>query len=159
MTDPDEWAELVPSDLAAEFLPDSRDDEAGSLLATPLSVKGDVLGVMVTQDRVPHRFSQRRLELITGIAQQMALAVQNDRLQQERAERQRLERELQLALGDSNAKPTRFLHSGAGLGCRALFLFQRLQEPGTFLNGGLTGLNHLQDLHTFFRRRHTGPLD
>jgi serine phosphatase RsbU (regulator of sigma subunit) len=39
----------------------------------------------------------RRLEIITGIAHQAALAIQNDRLQQERVGRERLEQELQLA--------------------------------------------------------------
>jgi serine phosphatase RsbU (regulator of sigma subunit) len=39
----------------------------------------------------------RRLEIITGIARQAALAVQNDLLRQETAERERLEQELQLA--------------------------------------------------------------
>jgi serine phosphatase RsbU (regulator of sigma subunit) len=37
------------------------------------------------------------MEIITGIAHQAALAVQSDRLQQEMTERERLERELQLA--------------------------------------------------------------
>jgi serine phosphatase RsbU (regulator of sigma subunit) len=39
----------------------------------------------------------RRLEIMTGISQQAALAVQNDLLQREMAEREQLERELQLA--------------------------------------------------------------
>ncbi len=70
----------------------------GSLMVVPLSVKGDVLGVMLLEEALPsRRFSDRLLEIVNGIAQQTALAVQNDRFQQERAERQRLERELQLA--------------------------------------------------------------
>ncbi|HEY74411.1 MAG TPA: SpoIIE family protein phosphatase [Thermoflexia bacterium] len=82
-----------PDSLADLMLPSER-----PLLAVPLAVKGDVLGVMLLEEAsVSRRFRERRLEIITGIAQQAALAVQNDRLQQEMAERERLERELQLA--------------------------------------------------------------
>jgi serine phosphatase RsbU (regulator of sigma subunit) len=43
------------------------------------------------------RFRARRLEIITGIAQQGALAIQNDLLQKETVVRERLETEVQLA--------------------------------------------------------------
>jgi serine phosphatase RsbU (regulator of sigma subunit) len=69
-----------------------------SLLILPLLAGGDMLGVMLVEEsHVSARFHQRRLELFTGIAQQAALAIQNDRLQREMDERERLERELQLA--------------------------------------------------------------
>ncbi len=91
-----EWDMLPPAFVAA-FL---RRDEEGPrhLLAVPLSVKGDELGVMVLEERqTTPRMRAKRLEIITGIAHQAALAVQNDRLQQEMAERERLEQEVQLA--------------------------------------------------------------
>ncbi len=72
--------------------------QTGPVLAVPLSVKGDVLGILLVGEGKPRaRFDERRLEIITGIAQQAALAVQNSRLQQETAERERLEQELELA--------------------------------------------------------------
>jgi sigma-B regulation protein RsbU (phosphoserine phosphatase) len=96
----------VPLDFRA-FLPqDTRSSERQTsshpLLAVPLSVKGDVLGVMLLEEvSTSRRFRQgtkaRWMEIITGIAHQAALAVQSDRLQQEMTERERLERELQLA--------------------------------------------------------------
>jgi len=43
------------------------------------------------------RFRARRLEIITGIAQQAALAIQNDLLQKEMVVRERLQTEVQLA--------------------------------------------------------------
>jgi serine phosphatase RsbU (regulator of sigma subunit) len=43
------------------------------------------------------RFRSRRVEIISGIAQQAALAIQNDRLQKEMVVRERLETEVQLA--------------------------------------------------------------
>jgi sigma-B regulation protein RsbU (phosphoserine phosphatase) len=86
-----EDSELVPPSFTADFA-------AHWLLAIPLSVKGDVLGVMVLEQvRALHGSPERQLEIIAGIGHQAALAVQNDRLQQEMAERERLERELQLA--------------------------------------------------------------
>jgi len=97
LSDPDEIRELVPDEPLGELMAQAP-GKVNTLLAAPLSVKGNVLGVMLVgqSDRSPD-FSERRLEIITGIAQQTAMAVQNDLLQQEMAERERLERELQLA--------------------------------------------------------------
>ena len=96
---------LLPPGFATDFVTafvEAPQGEPCSLLAVPLSVQGDVLGVMVLEEAGRSRRSRqktkaRRLEIITGIARQAAMAVQNDRLQQEMAERERLERELQLA--------------------------------------------------------------
>jgi sigma-B regulation protein RsbU (phosphoserine phosphatase) len=98
-----DWDDLVRLGFAEEFVTSLRSEMVGrggvhSLVAAPLSVKGVVLGVMLVEESTtPSRFRERRLELLTGIAQQAAMAVQNDLLQQEMAERERLERELQLA--------------------------------------------------------------
>jgi serine phosphatase RsbU (regulator of sigma subunit)/transcriptional regulator with GAF, ATPase, and Fis domain len=77
--------------------------QASLLFGYPLSVKGQFLGVMVTQE-VEHldkfisaQSRSRRQEITIGITQQVALAIQNDKLQIEVVERERLERELQLA--------------------------------------------------------------
>jgi sigma-B regulation protein RsbU (phosphoserine phosphatase) len=77
------------------------------LLAFPLWVKGKALGVMLVEEPTPEgksssgsanrRLREKRMEIITGISQQAALAIQNDQLQQEMVERERMERELQLA--------------------------------------------------------------
>jgi len=68
------------------------------LYAFPLSVKTDVFGFLLLQETSGgRRFRARRLEIITGIAQQAALAIQNDRLQKEMVARERLETEVQLA--------------------------------------------------------------
>ena len=68
------------------------------LYAVPLSVKADVFGVLLLQEASGgRRFRARRLEIINGIAQQAALAIQNDRLQKEMVVRERLETEVQLA--------------------------------------------------------------
>jgi len=88
---------LIPPDFSTDFAGYPQ-EEPHALLAVPLSVKGNVLGVMLIEEiGTPRGFSERRQEIITGIAHQAALAVQNDWLQQEMTERERLERELQLA--------------------------------------------------------------
>lgn len=103
------WRDLIPSGFAEDFI-DSLSDatqqinsrhiegESHSLLALPLSVQGKVLGVMLMEETsLSSSFRERRREIIAGISQQAALAVQNDLLQKEMAERERLEQELHLA--------------------------------------------------------------
>ncbi len=68
------------------------------LMAVPLSIKNDMFGVMLVEEAERgRRFRARRIEIINGIAQQAALAIQNDLLQQEMVVRERLETEVQLA--------------------------------------------------------------
>ncbi len=82
---------LVPQDLARRF-------GIRSLLALPLQTKGDILGAMLVDFQgMEHRFPENRLALLTGIASQTAIAVENYRLYREMAERQRLEQELEVA--------------------------------------------------------------
>ncbi len=88
----------VPSELLPTF------ERGSSLIAVPLSVKGDALGVMMLEELKAHaprrsntKTRTRWFEIINGIAHQAALAIQSDLLQQQMAERERLERELQLA--------------------------------------------------------------
>ena len=68
------------------------------LFAVPIAVKEDLYGAMLIEEAASGlRFRARRLEIITGIAQQAALAIQNDLLQKEMVVRERLETEVQLA--------------------------------------------------------------
>ncbi len=91
---PKDWKQIQPSawNEADAFNPERL------LIAVPLSIKNDVFGVMLIEEAEnARRFRARRLEIITGIAQQAALAIQNDMLQQEMVVRERLETEVQLA--------------------------------------------------------------
>ncbi|MFZ3080037.1 MAG: GAF domain-containing protein [Bellilinea sp.] len=85
---------LIPGDeLNDQYVPGSN-----WVLAVPLSVKGEVFGVMLTAEaNVPPSFHERRHEIINGIAQQVSLTIQNDQLNREMVERERLEKEIQLA--------------------------------------------------------------
>ena len=95
-------AEVTPLDWFA-IQPGAENEAHGMdadrlLIAVPLSIKHDIFGVMlIEEDENARRFRSRRLEIITGIAQQAALAIQNDLLQQEMVVRERLETEVQLA--------------------------------------------------------------
>jgi serine phosphatase RsbU (regulator of sigma subunit) len=68
------------------------------LLTVPLLIKNDIFGILMVHEAPGGlRFRARRLDIINGIAQQAALSVQNDRLQDEKVIRERLETEAQLA--------------------------------------------------------------
>ena len=86
-------------------LPDEEQIDPTPILQTqypllygfPLSVKDEVYGVLLAQDENFSINRQRRFDLLFGIAQQTSLAIQNDKLNKEMLDRQRLEREFQLA--------------------------------------------------------------
>ncbi|HVP21996.1 MAG TPA: GAF domain-containing protein [Anaerolineaceae bacterium] len=68
------------------------------LLAFPLAARGEVLGVMMAREAgLLPILQERRLEIINGISQQTALAIQNELFKRQTLERERLEREFQLA--------------------------------------------------------------
>lgn len=104
---PEDWTYLAApdGDKVNEYL----ENAPCLLIAFPLSVKGKVLGVFLVEEPEPapgqgfnasnanRRLRGKRLEIITGISQQAALAIQNDFLQYEMVEQERLEREMQLA--------------------------------------------------------------
>jgi serine phosphatase RsbU (regulator of sigma subunit)/putative methionine-R-sulfoxide reductase with GAF domain len=85
--------------LAADMTQEANLGTSNPLLfAVPVAVKEDLYGVMVIEEAAGGlRFRARRLEIITGIAQQAALAIQNDLLQKAMVVRERLETEVQLA--------------------------------------------------------------
>ncbi len=92
---PKTWLKLIPSTDEAESHLDSVNR---LLMAVPISIKQDVYGVMLVEEAMHgRRFRTRRIEIINGIAQQAALAIQNDRFQHEQVVRERLETEVQLA--------------------------------------------------------------
>jgi serine phosphatase RsbU (regulator of sigma subunit)/putative methionine-R-sulfoxide reductase with GAF domain len=79
-------------------LPSVMHENEELLIAFPLSVKGEVYGVLMVKDPGNQPiYLDKRIEIIRGIAQQTALAILNDRLQREMVGRETLEREFQLA--------------------------------------------------------------
>lgn len=104
---PEVWTYLPAAE--AEEHEEFLHNEAQLLLALPLAVKGSVMGVLLVEEPDPaptqgvdggnanRRMRAKRLEITTGISQQVALAIQNDQLQREQVLRERLESEMQLA--------------------------------------------------------------
>jgi sigma-B regulation protein RsbU (phosphoserine phosphatase) len=67
-------------------------------MAFPLTSKGDLLGIMVVDYAGPeHRSTERLMTILSGIAGQAAIAVENDRLLREAAEQERMRQELEVA--------------------------------------------------------------
>jgi serine phosphatase RsbU (regulator of sigma subunit) len=111
------WMDISPSEIntiqgismevngdAIEHLNIETLREKGRLLlGFPLSVKGDVLGVMVIEEEeiskgLPsYHIREKRIEIVNGITQLAAVAMKNELLQQEALNSEKLERELQLA--------------------------------------------------------------
>lgn len=101
------WAALPPP--TPNLMDDYLENAPCLLLALPLKVKTNVLGVFLVEEPEPgvaqsglsgsgnRRLRRKRLEIITGISHQAALAIQNDLLQRETVERERMAREMQLA--------------------------------------------------------------
>ena len=98
---PESWTRLRLENL--DLIESYLVGEARLLLAFPLSVKGEVVGVFLVEEPeggaggAIRRLREKRLEITTGISQQAALAIQNDRLQFEMLVRERMEQELLLA--------------------------------------------------------------
>jgi phosphoserine phosphatase RsbU/P len=93
---PEDWDLVLPDEGQIDPTPVLQSHYA-LLMGFPLSVKDEVYGVLLAQDKNVSTNRERRFELIWGIAQQASLAIQNDRLNKEMLDRQRLEREFQLA--------------------------------------------------------------
>lgn len=68
------------------------------LMAFPLLIKGDFYGVLLVEEtNKAIRFRRKRIEILTSIAQEAALSIQNEQLQRQMRDRERLEHEVQLA--------------------------------------------------------------
>jgi phosphoserine phosphatase RsbU/P len=114
---PTSWDRLVSSDFQIADVISQDDEYTGNdesnkeylktksrlLIGFPLTAKGEVLGVMLTEEEdqikgpPSYHVREKRLEIVKGITQQVAIVIKNELLQQEVIESERMERELQLA--------------------------------------------------------------
>jgi phosphoserine phosphatase RsbU/P len=93
---PENWLTVCP--CSAEELQAVTYSDDRLLVALPLMLKGETFGVLLVEEAMGgRRFRNRRLEILNGVAQQIALAIQNDVFQKEMVSRERLETEVQLA--------------------------------------------------------------
>ncbi len=93
---PEDWDLALPDEGQVDPIP-LLQSRYPLLMGFPLSVQDEVFGVLLAKDENISTNRERRFELLWGIAQQASLAIQNDIVNQEMVERQRLEREFQLA--------------------------------------------------------------
>ena len=93
---PEDWDLALPDEGQIDPSPILK-TQYPLLMGFPLAVKDDVYGVLLAHDENFATNRERRFELLWGIAQQASLAIQNDLLNKEMLDRQRLEREFQLA--------------------------------------------------------------
>lgn len=100
----------LPEDLVRLF-------GMSTLFVIPLVARGALVGAMFVDPPRRDGDANRRLQILSGIAHQAALALQTARLQAEAHERQRLERELDVA--------QRIQHSSCRSNCRTLRLADR----------------------------------
>lgn len=94
---PEEWfcPELALTKEEAFF---AREMGERLLIGFPLLIKNEFFGVMLIEETSDaRRFRQKRIEIISGIAQQLTMSLQNERLQVETSARERLEYEFNLA--------------------------------------------------------------
>lgn len=72
--------------------------EGGWLVGIPLSGKGEIFGALIIQEKpVTGSLLEKRLDLLTGIARQAAMAIQNDVLQDKKLENEKMQQEFQFA--------------------------------------------------------------
>ncbi|MHC1740845.1 MAG: GAF domain-containing protein [Anaerolineaceae bacterium] len=94
---PESWLHL-PILQTEENQPELLQTSNHWLLGFPLNIKSEFYGVLLTcENGSPSIFQQKRIELLTGVAQQLSLAIQDDRLKLEMIGRERMEQEIQLA--------------------------------------------------------------
>src|SRR4030042_6144365 len=111
------WNEFAPGDyyVIEEIIPECEEElsiqldsksltnRERLLIGFPLSVKGEILGIMLMKEEVPIKgtsslhIREKRMEIVKGITQQGAIAIKNDLLQHEEVKSERMERDLQLA--------------------------------------------------------------
>ena len=78
-------------------------DKTRLLIGFPLSIKGEVLGIMLIEEEEPvkglssYHIREKRIEIVKGITQQAAFPIKNELLQTDSIKSERMEQELQLA--------------------------------------------------------------
>ena len=94
--DPQDWVKIQPPD--ADVMPLLMQADDRLLMAFPLNIKEITFGILLAEEASGgRRFRARRMDILTGVAQQAALAIQNDLFEQQMRVQERLETEVQLA--------------------------------------------------------------
>lgn len=93
---PEDWDVIIPNEIEI----DSQllfNSQYPLILGFPLSIQEKRFGILLALETQINPYRARRFELLNGIARQVSMAIQNDMLNKEMVDRERLEREFQLA--------------------------------------------------------------
>ncbi|MAT43096.1 MAG: hypothetical protein CL609_12205 [Anaerolineaceae bacterium] len=72
--------------------------KSNMFFAFPIQIQDNLLGILLTFEKnIPKAYFEKRFELLRGVSQEIALAIQNHNLQLEMVNREKYERELQLS--------------------------------------------------------------
>ena len=83
--------DLVPPEIVRRY-------GMQAILGVPLIVQNEVLGVLLVDEvDAPHIFSSRQVEMVRGVASQLAVAIESARLALQETERARMGEELRVA--------------------------------------------------------------
>jgi serine phosphatase RsbU (regulator of sigma subunit)/putative methionine-R-sulfoxide reductase with GAF domain/anti-sigma regulatory factor (Ser/Thr protein kinase) len=94
--DPQDWVRIQPPEQ--ELIPLIMQADDRLLMAFPLIIKDATLGILLAEEASGgRRFRSRRFDILAGVAQQAALAIQNDLFEQQMRTQERLETEVELA--------------------------------------------------------------
>ena len=85
----------VASDRRTKHIPKTK--KAGSLLIVPLLSHEKVIGILYATKEMAYGFDQDDADVLSGFADQVAIAIENARLIEKSFEKERLQRELMLA--------------------------------------------------------------
>ncbi len=91
----DEWIQVEPYPLLDTA---SINITPNMLVAYPIMIKNELLGILLTkEDELFPQYFKKRIELLVGVSQEIALAIQNHKLQKDIVIREKLEQEIQWA--------------------------------------------------------------
>ncbi|MDP1677151.1 MAG: PP2C family protein-serine/threonine phosphatase [Bacteroidota bacterium] len=85
----------VGADKRTKHLPKMK--KVGSMLVVPLLSHQNVIGILYATKEIEYGFDQDDVDILSGFADQVAIAIENARLIEKSFEKERLQRELMLA--------------------------------------------------------------
>ncbi len=95
VVDPRQWQQIKPYPILE---PEKIKTDNHMLIAFPITIKNEILGILLTrEDNLASHYFIKRTELLTGVCQEIALAIQNHKLRLDNVIREKLEQEIQLA--------------------------------------------------------------
>lgn len=121
-----------------------------SLLYAPLTVKGEVVGVMGLASREPRSFEQRELNLLEAIGNQVGVAVENARLYSRVGELAIIEERSRIGMDLHDGVIQSIYAVGLTLESTRLLLSDNSSEAGQLLSHAIHGLNDvIRDIRNF----------